>query len=281
MHDAVKECGCQCSGGCGTSSATQQDDCHSAETIERPVVLITGGAVRIGAAICRTFFLAGYDLVIHYNRSEEAAVALRDECRAMGAVAVALRAELANPEEITKLISDAWSVAGRLDTVVNNASVFSRQSLLDAGAEEFEHQWRINTLAPILITREYARILNEKGSNDDSFPQGSVVNMLDRRIATNEAGSLAYLCSKKALAAFSESAALELAPYIRVNAVAPGAILPPPDSSMSESAGSSPLNRRCTPDDVAQAVYFLAQAEGITGQTIYVDSGQHLSALKA
>jgi NAD(P)-dependent dehydrogenase (short-subunit alcohol dehydrogenase family) len=110
---------------------------------------------------------------------------------------------------------------------------------------------------------------------------GAIINVLDRRISSVAPDCLPYLLTKKALAEFTKSAALELAPEIIVNAVAPGAILPPPggdEAIARELAGAAPLDHRCTPDDVARAVVSLLEAEGITGQTLFVDSGQHLVA---
>ena len=272
--------GCGCGGGCSAQTADTGESPQTEWSAEAhaPVALVTGGALRIGAAICRTLCLAGYDVLIHCNRSIEAARVLQAEFLELGAASEVLTADLADGDQIERLMQDAWRFADRLDLVVNNASVFSRQPLESADAAEFDRQWRVNALAPILITRAYAREMRVRRAGYE-IGTGCVVNLLDRRVATDEAGCLAYLTSKKALAAFSRSAALELAPDVRVNGVAPGAVLPPSAGVMSETAGDAPLPVRCLPEDVARAVLYLAQSECVTGQTMYVDGGQHLQSV--
>ncbi len=245
----------------------------------RPAALITGGALRIGASVARYLCSVGYDILIHYNRSDREALLLRDELMANGAQSEVFKADLTSDEQITHMLSSAWNFAGNIDLIVNNASIFSKELLSNADASLFERHWRINALAPVLITREYASLLTECNYFSSSSLTGSVVNMLDRRVATNEPECLAYLCSKKYLAAFTESAAIEMAPSIRINAVAPGAVLPPSGENSSENSGYAPLDAHCSPLDVAKAVHFLAVSGGITGQIVYVDSGQHLESI--
>jgi NAD(P)-dependent dehydrogenase (short-subunit alcohol dehydrogenase family) len=136
----------------------------------------------------------------------------------------------------------------------------------------------------MLLTRRFAeRLLARRAPGAPHASRGAllgrIVNLLDRRVAHHEAGCVPYLVSKKALAEFTCSAAIELAPEFAVNGVAPGAVLPPPgkgDDTLWDAAGPVPLNARCRPEDVAEAVAWLLESDVVTGQIVYVDGGQHL-----
>ena len=233
-------------------------------------VLITGAARRIGAAIARELAGAGWGVVLHANRSAEACEALRRELAGAGYRAWRVCGDLLEAHGPEKLFGDAVGAAGEIDAVVNNAAVFGRAALLDAAPEDFESTWRLNTLAPVRLTQCLARHLLGRGA------QGAVVNLLDQRIAAPTADAMPYLLSKKALEAFTASAALELAPTVRMNAVAPGAALLPEAPAGHEPAGKFPLQRRPTPEEIAAAVRYLLECGAVTGQTIFVDGGQHL-----
>lgn len=241
-----------------------------------PVVLVTGGAVRIGKAIVLELASRGCDVLIHCRRSHEAAEKLRSSLASMGRRAWVVSGTLDSPRDCESLWSACREAAGRVDVLINNASIFNRTSLVHSDVEDFENHWRVNAFAPMWLTRLLAIDIAAAGRETDA-PRASVVNLLDRRVALPEPDGLPYLTSKCALHAFTLSAALELAPAIRVNGVAPGAILPPPGrSAMPEPAGRAPLHQRCQPEDVARAVAFLTMEACITGQVLYVDAGQHL-----
>lgn len=228
-------------------------------------VLVTGGARRIGAAICRELAAAGWRVLIHANHSRDAARALASE---LGGCVVA-PFDFTEPAGADRCFDAALDAAdGALDALVNNASLFGRSPLLESGAEVFDRFWRVNTLAPVTLTRRLARHLVKRGA------RGAAVQLLDCRIARPGTGDVPYALSKRALAAFTRAAALELAPTLRVNGVAPGAVLPPED--VHEAAGASPLGSRATVEQVASAVRFLLEAESVTGQVLFVDGGQHL-----
>ena len=234
--------------------------------------LVTGGAVRIGRAICEALAARGCGVVIHYGRSKREAVALVREIVAAGGRANAVQGALDTPAGCARLMRDALAVAPGLNVLVNNASVFTKETLAAMTPKSLAREFQINLFAPMLLTQAFAKALGKR--------RGGVVNLVDRRIVVNEAGCIPYLLSKKGLAGFTASAALELAPGITVNAVAPGAVLPPPgrggEKAMRDLAGAAPLRHRCSPADVARAVVFLLEQDGVTGQTVFVDSGQHL-----
>ena len=234
-------------------------------------ILITGAALRLGKAIAHTLASAGWGVAVHARRSAVQAEAFcADLASSYGVCAWPILGDLEAPDGSDAVFDAALSRAGQIDALVNNASIFERQPLATATAADFERHWRINTLAPILLTQRLARHVAERGTC------GAVVNLLDQRIAHSHADAMPYQLSKATLAAFTRSAALGLAPSVRVNAVAPGAVLPPVDAAAREPAGAFPLNARPRPEAVADAVRYLLDADSITGQTLFVDSGQHL-----
>lgn len=235
----------------------------------KKVALVTGGAVRIGRAICEELGAAGCHVVVHCNRSLKAAEQLRQRLIRLGVKAWVVRQPLEDEAGCRKLIELAWARAGRVDILINNAAVFHKNALQSVGETELQTEFGINLFWPVLLTRFFAEHAKE----------GSVVNLLDRRIMANDPECLAYSLSKKALAAFTAEAALALAPRITVNGVAPGAVLPPPGKGTSylhDRAGRVPLGMRLAPCDIASAVLALVSLRGVTGQTVFVDGGQHL-----
>ena len=237
------------------------------------MALVTGGAVRIGRAIVQGLAQRGAGVVIHCRTSHDEAQWLARSIVEGGGKAFVVDGDLGDEAGAAAVFEAASERAGPLDILVNNASVFHKTAFIDADASTYEREWRVNAVAPLLLSRRFAtQVMAREG-------EGCIVNLLDRRIATHEAGCLPYLLSKKILEEFTYSGALELAPRIRVNAVAPGAVLPPPgvgQDGFHDLAGAAPLAHACTPAEVADAVAFLVTAESMTGQVLFVDGGQHL-----
>jgi len=218
--------------------------------------LVTGGAVRIGRAITEALQAAGVEVVVHYRSSKAEAEALSP---------FTVQADLQSLEDCSRIIEEA----GKLDILINNASVFTKDSLADSTPDRVRREFQINLFAPMELTRAFAV----------QAGRGAIINLLDRRIACNDTTCVPYSITKKGLEELTKLAALEYAPNIRVNAVAPGAILPPSESSAEsarELAGNLPLDNLPTPENIAEATLFLLQADLITGQVIYIDGGQHL-----
>jgi NAD(P)-dependent dehydrogenase (short-subunit alcohol dehydrogenase family) len=231
--------------------------------------LVTGGAVRIGRAIVESLAAEGCNVAIHCNRSLRAAETLARRIQGRGVDAWVIQCELAGEGDCERVMESVWRLAGRADILVNNAAVFHKDRLSGADEATLLSEWRVNLLVPILLTRAFARRAR----------QGAVINLLDRRIAAVDPACLPYWLSKKALAAFTEAAAMELAPRITVNGVAPGPVLPPPGKGpayLHDKAGCIPLGKSISPATVASAVVSLLKLDGVTGQTIFVDGGQHL-----
>jgi pteridine reductase len=156
-----------------------------------------------------------------------------------------------------------------VDILINNASVFTKEGLGDSSSESILNEFQVNLFAPMELIRTFA----------EQTEQGAVLNLLDRRICSNDTSCTPYSLSKKGLGDLTKLAALEYAPRITVNAVAPGPILPPPGISLKsvhELAGNIPLEQFPATEHIAESALFLLQAESITGQVIFVDGGQHL-----
>lgn len=231
--------------------------------------LVTGGAVRIGKAVCEALAAEGCHVVIHCSRSVESAQQLASSLRKRDVKAWVVKEAIDSESDCRSLMASAMRVAGPLDILVNNAAVFHKNRLKAVTEKKLMVEFGINLFAPILLTRMFA----------EQADKGAVVNLLDRRIKANDVECLPYSLSKKALAAFTEEAALALAPDITVNAVAPGPVLPPPGKGsqyLFERAGRIPLKCRITPQDIADGVVQLLRLEGVTGQTLFMDGGQHL-----
>ncbi len=231
--------------------------------------LVTGGARRIGRAVSLALASAGVNVVIHHRSSQGAAQALAEEIRRSGVKATTVQADLEQPSEAEALIAHARDLAGPIDILVNNASVFERDTLETAAFDRFIRNVKINAWAPFILTRAFARISGN----------GKVVNLLDTRIAGLDLSHAGYILSKQLLATLTRMAAVAFAPGVTVNAVAPGLILPPPgedEGYLDRLARDLPLKRHGSPDDVALAVSFLLECRFVTGQVVFVDGGRHL-----
>ncbi len=236
--------------------------------LENKTALVTGGAARIGRAICEALAREGCRVVIHCHRSLGEAVRLAADLRRGGTSAWVVRGDLSAPGAGARVMERAWRAAGALEILVNNAAVFHKQTLRAATPAELRAEWALNLAAPFELIQAFARRVR----------RGKIVNLLDSRIAACRPDAVPYALSKKALAELTRLAAAELAPGIAVNGVAPGAALAPArGGGAREKAGRFPLGRRPAVEDVVRAVLFLLQAEAITGQTVFVDGGRHLA----
>lgn len=232
--------------------------------------LVTGGAKRLGRAIAEALASEGADIIVHYRTSEDEAREAENQLRRMGVQAWTVRADLADAEQAQTLMGRSSELAGRApDMLVNSASIFTPSRVLDFDAVELERQLAVNTLAPLYLSRSFA----------GSTSEGQIINMLDARMLEFDAEHAAYHLSKRALFTLTRMLALELAPGIRVNGIAPGLILPPPgedEAYLEALAHTVPLNRHGSADDIVRAVMFLVHSPFVTGQVIYVDGGRHM-----
>jgi NAD(P)-dependent dehydrogenase (short-subunit alcohol dehydrogenase family) len=242
-------------------------------------VLVTGAAIRVGRALALAAAQAGADIILHFNRSDQAAQGVRSEIQALGRVAHLLQANLAEPNEVEALISRAQEY-GPLYALVNNAAIFGSQHWKETSLEIWNRHLAINLTAPFILSRDFARAL-EPGQS------GRIVNILDWRALRPGADHLAYAISKAGLAALTRSLAQALAPQITVNAMALGAILPPTvegeaqteenEVQQAEIIQPVPAGRWAKLDEVQQTLLFLLTGPTyITGEVIHIDGGRHL-----
>ncbi len=230
-------------------------------------VLVTGGALRVGAAIARAFAAKGAKLVIHYRDSGGQAAELVEALGGIGAGHSCLGFDLEDVEELAQMLEQC----GPLDVLVNNASLYERRKLSDETPGRVLKQLSVNLLAPIELMRLFA-------AQGDSR-ELAIVNLLDQRIAKVDHETFAYAISKKALAEATLAAALQLAPRVRVNGISPGPVFPPKgleSSKMEKTLASLPLKRAVSPDDLADACVMLVENDSITGSILNVDCGQRL-----
>ncbi len=236
----------------------------------RPVVLVTGAARRIGREIALDLAAHGWDVAVHHRGSVAEALATVADARAAGARAEAFAADLADEAQCLALMPAVQAAFGRVDAVVNNASLFEHDDVASFGYAAMERAWRANTGPAIVL----ARALHAAGG-------GCVVNLLDQKLWNPNPDHLSYTLSKAALEAATTLLAQALAPTLRVCGVAPGVTLLSGDMSADEFSRShtmTPLRRSSTPQDVARSVRFLLESPAITGTTLLVDGGQHLQA---
>ncbi|NRF66714.1 SDR family oxidoreductase [Aquincola sp. S2] len=244
-------------------------------TSSRPVVLVTGGARRIGRAIVLALAESGWDIALHCRSSRADADATAAEAEAAGARAEVFQANLADSADCEALVPAVLLRCGRLDAVVNNASLFEYDDVASFTVSAMEHHWRANTAPAILLARALHEHLCERGTDN----RGCVVNLLDQKLANPNPDYLSYTLSKAALEAATTMLAQALAPVLRVCGVSPGVTLLSGSMSADEFARShrmTPLERSSTPEDVARAVRFILESPAITGTTLLVDGGQHL-----
>jgi NAD(P)-dependent dehydrogenase (short-subunit alcohol dehydrogenase family) len=236
------------------------------------VVLVTGAARRIGAAIARDLATVGWAVAVHYNASGDAAALIVDEVIGSGGRAMAIDADLMDEAQVQALVGRVSEALGPVTDLVNNASVFDRDDALTATRDTWDRHLQINLRAPFVLTQAFARQL-------PAHERGCVVNLLDQRVWNLTPHFTSYTLSKTGLWTLTQTLALALAPRIRVNAVGPGPTLPSSRQSEQDFARQwslLPLARPVSPQDIAEAVRFLLDAPTVTGQMIAVDAGQHL-----
>ncbi|HLS87891.1 MAG TPA: pteridine reductase [Burkholderiales bacterium] len=241
-------------------------------TLQGKVALVTGAARRVGAAIARRLHAAGANVVLHYRDSAVAAEGLAGELNALRPQsAAAVKAELLAPIAPRALVNATVDAFGGLDILVNNASTFFAVPVGRIEASHWEALVGSNVRAPLFIAQEALPQLRKGG--------GSIVNIVDIHADRPLKGYAVYSIAKAALAALTRSLAVELAPEVRVNGVSPGAIAWPEDGQFppeerNRIVATTPLARVGAPEDVAQAVHFLACAPYVTGQIVAVDGGR-------
>ena len=235
------------------------------------VALITGSAKRIGRAMAYHLANKGWSLALHYNNSEKEAEQLLNELGKDYPEQnfILFQSDLQNLFAVEDLTDVVLKAFGRLDMLINNAAAFEAASVKETHFDLLDKLMMINYRAPFLLMRDFAR----------SVEKGLIINIVDTRITTNEWNYAAYNISKKALWELTKMAALELAPNIRVNAIAPGAILPPENKDESylwKLAKKTPMLQPGGCEPICSSLQYIVENEHLTGQILFCDGGQNL-----
>lgn len=244
-------------------------------SLQAKTVLLTGAAKRIGAVVAKTLHKAGADIVIHYRHSSEAAKSLIDELNALREnSAFMVQADLCQVDSFEPMIKQVVSFTGHLDVLINNASSFYPTAIGDVTEEQWDDLYCSNLKGPFFLSQAATAQLQKS--------QGCIINMVDIHGFRPLKGYPVYSSAKAGLMMLTQSLARELAPEIRVNGVAPGAILWPTDevnqASQGELLAKTALKREGAPKDIAKAILFLIRdADYITGHVIPVDGGRMLN----
>lgn len=237
------------------------------------VVLITGAARRVGAALAKGLAADGWSVAIHYRHAAEEAEALAIEIASSGGVAKTFKADLSEKIERDALIPAVVTGFGRIDALINNASMFAYDDLDSLTDACWQSHLDANLTAPVFLIRDFAKAIEAQGF------EGAVVNILDHKIKASNPDFLSYTAGKVGLAGLTETLALALAPRVRINGVAPGLILRSGDQTQEEyqrAWADTPLGRGTSLEDMLSTVRFMLTTGGMTGQNIVLDGGESL-----
>ncbi len=234
--------------------------------------LVTGGAQRIGAQIVRTLAKNGISVVVHYNSSAKKANDLAESIRQYGVSSWTIETDLSDQNDCARLVSRATALARRpISILVNNASIYPENSFSSMTFDDLVECVNINAFAPLVLMRSFSIQVPKSG--------GTIVNILDNRITDRDKNHAAYLLSKQMFATLTKTAAIEFAPHVRVNGIAPGLILPPKGKTtafLKRLENTVPLGRHGSAQDIADAVMFSIASPFLTGDILYLDGGKHL-----
>jgi pteridine reductase len=241
--------------------------------LEGRTALVTGGAVRLGRVLSLGLAREGVRLVVHYHRSAGPARELVELVRQGGGAAVAIGGDLSRFEELERVAREAEEAFGGIDILVNNASVFPAEGLDEVDEALWDQTLALNVKAPFFLIQKLAPGMRARGG-------GTIVNLADLAGLQAWAAYAVHAVSKAALIHMTRVAARSLAPAIRVNAIAPGTVLPPedmPEDEIQRLARRAPLRRIGSPDDVLEALLYLLRADFVTGEVLVVDGGRMVS----
>jgi NAD(P)-dependent dehydrogenase (short-subunit alcohol dehydrogenase family) len=244
-------------------------------TLTDRVALITGGK-RIGAVVARRFAEAGADIALVYNRSRDHAEDTARAIRALGRRAITLRADVSDPSDCARVVDSTAQELGRLDVLLNMASVYAEKPLNDLTVDDWDRQLQVDLRAGFLCSMAALPHMRARGG-------GRIINFSDWVAASGRPrypGYVPYFVAKRGVIALTEALAMELAAdQILVNAIAPGPIVPVEGSAPDEYVAVekvTPLGRWGGEEEIAKAAMFLVTSDFVTGETIRVDGGRHL-----
>jgi NAD(P)-dependent dehydrogenase (short-subunit alcohol dehydrogenase family) len=235
-------------------------------------IIITGGATRIGAAIAKS--LIGYDvqIALHYNKSGKEVKKLKRELENYGSKVFLIKADLSIVLQTRKIIPLAFKMMKGLDCLINNASIFEKDNLMDFNEKSFNKHINVNLRAPAILTQNFKKYLKLK--------KGNIINIIDQRIFKLTPFFFSYTLSKTGLQTLTKTSAMKLAPNIRVNGIAPGPTIKnkrQSDKHFKKQWKSLILKEKVNPKNICETVKYFINNDNITGQIISVDSGQSLA----
>tara|TARA_B100002052_G_C15808715_1_gene564808 strand:- start:237 stop:992 length:756 start_codon:yes stop_codon:yes gene_type:complete len=242
--------------------------------MEAKKIVITGGATRIGAAIAKSLASYDVDICIHYNKSKKLAQKLKKDLEVTGSNVFLIKADLNNEKQTQKILKLASKKMKGLDCLINNASIFENDNLLNFTKKSFDKHFNVNLKAPAILTQSFQKIIKKS--------EGIIVNIIDQRVEKLTPYFFSYTLSKANLKTLTTISAIKLAPNIRVNAISPGPTLKNKRQSerhFKKQWKSVLLKKKVTLYNICEGVKFLINNDSITGQTINVDSGQRLAWL--
>ncbi len=239
---------------------------------DKPVAVVTGAARRVGREIALAMAARGLAVVVHHGTSTVEANVLVNRIRSQGGTAVAVSADLRDPRAAAMAVFEAAAELGEVTTLINSAAVFQNRALPWVDLYHCNVHLSVNLLAPIFLAQQFIRQLGEG-------QRGHIINILDWRAQRPGPDHLVYTATKAALSSVTKSLALQLAPLIQVNGLAPGAILPPEDRTNwheQRAITSIPLKRTGSPKELVDAINFLLDSNFITGEILNVTGGEEL-----
>jgi pteridine reductase len=238
--------------------------------MSKGTALVTGGAVRLGKVFSMSLAEAGYDLAIHYNSSLDEATVTAEEIRQLGVECDIFQFDFSQSKDVSELIANVRARFPDLNVLINSASVYDQASMMETTATMLEKQLRVNLMAPYLLTQSFAR----------QCKVGNIINIIDNKIAFNQYQYSAYLLSKKTLLEFTKLAALELAPDVRVNGLAPGVVMPASARTQDYidwRIEGIPVKRQGDIKNITHALHYLLDNDFVCGQILTVDGGESLT----
>ena len=253
---------------------------------EEKTALITGGAKRLGRSISKELARAGYNVIIHYNSSENDAQSLREELLEFGVDVFLLQADLLNDNETLSLFDKCKKLIKRpVNLLVNNASIFEYDNIKTATLESWNRHQKSNLQAPFFLTQKFAQQAPEpeKLENGELESRSCIINIIDQRVQNLTTDFTTYTLAKSALWTLTRISAKALAPKIRVNAIGPGPTLKAEFQSVSnykKQRLSTPLQRGSSTSEICATIKYFVDTPSVSGQLICVDGGQNLQAIK-
>ena len=235
-------------------------------------IIITGGATRIGAAIAKSLVRYGVQITLHYNKSGKEVKKLKKELESYGSEVFLIKADLSIVSQTKKIIPFAYKMMKGLDCLVNNASIFEKDDLINFNEKSFNKHMNVNLQAPAILTQNFKKYLKSK--------KGNIINIIDQRIFKLTPFFFSYTLSKTGLQTLTKTSAMKLAPNIRVNGVAPGPTIKnkrQSDKHFKKQWKSLILKEKVDPKNICETVKYFINNDNITGQIVSVDGGQSLA----